>query len=117
MRLKRNYFQSTKGNYIGITTMVRKQGMRSNKKLILNQMDKTTYVVHIKALQFYLQKGMKLKQVHRGVKFKQRCWLKPWIDFNTEKGQVAKSDFEKDMFKLDEQRCLWQNDGECQKPH
>ena len=69
-------------------------------KLILNQMDKTNYVVHIKALQFYLQKVMKLKQVHRGVKFKQRCWLKPWIDFNTEKRKVAKSDFEKDMFKL-----------------
>ena len=33
-------------------------------------MDKTNYVVHIKALQFYLQKGMKIKQVHRGVKFK-----------------------------------------------
>ena len=61
-------------------------------KPILNQMDK--------ALQFYLQKGMKLKQVHRWVKFKQRCWLKPWIDFNTEKRKVAKSDFEKDMFKL-----------------
>ena len=26
-------------------------------------MDKTNYVVHIKALQFYLQKGMKIKQV------------------------------------------------------
>ena len=63
-------------------------------------MDKTNYVVHIKALQFYLQKGMNIKQVHRGVKFKQRCWLKPWIDFNTEKRKVAKSDFEKDMFKL-----------------
>ena len=54
-------------------------------KLILNQMDKTNYAVHIKALQFYLKKGMKLKQFHRRVKFKQRCWLKPWIDFNIEK--------------------------------
>ena len=69
-------------------------------KLILNQMNKTNYVVHIKALQYYLKKGMKLLKVHRGVKFKQRCWLKPWIDFNTEKRKEAKSDFEKDMFKL-----------------
>ena len=69
-------------------------------KLILNQMDKNNYVVHIKALQFYLKKGMKLKKVHSGVKFKQRCWLKPWIDFNTEKRKVAKSDLEKDMFKI-----------------
>ena len=29
-------------------------------KLILNQMDKNNYVVHIKALQFYMKKGMKL---------------------------------------------------------
>ena len=43
---------------------------------------------------------MKLTKVHKGVKFQQRCWLKPWIDFNTEKRKEAKSDFEKDMFKL-----------------
>jgi hypothetical protein len=62
-------------------------------KLVLNQMDKINYVVHIKALQFYPKKGMKLKKVHRGVKFQQRCWLKPWIDFNTGKRKEAKSDF------------------------
>ena len=69
-------------------------------KLILNQLDKANYVLHIKALQFYLKKGMRLTKVHRGVKFKQRCWLKPWTDFNTEKRKQVKSDFEKDMFKL-----------------
>ena len=69
-------------------------------KLILNVMDKEKYVVHIKALQYCLNKGMKLKQIHRVVKFKQRSWLKPWIDFNTGKRKEAKSDFEKDMFKL-----------------
>ena len=69
-------------------------------KLILSQKDKTNYVVHIEAFQFYLKKGMRLKAVHRGVKFKQRCCLKPWIDFNTGKRKEAKSDFEKDMFKL-----------------
>ena len=69
-------------------------------KLILNQQNKSNYVVHIKALQFYLKKGMKLIKVHKGVKFQQRQWLKPWIDFNTEKRKEAKSDFEKDMFKL-----------------
>ena len=69
-------------------------------KLILNQQNKSNYVVHIKALQFYLKKGMKLIKVHKGVKFQQRQWLKPWIDFNAEKRKEAKSDFEKDMFKL-----------------
>ena len=69
-------------------------------KLILNLKDKERYVVHIKSLRFYLEKGMKLKKVHRGVKFKQSAWLRPWIDFNTKKRKEAKSDFEKDMFKL-----------------
>ena len=68
-------------------------------KLILNQQDKKNYVVHLKALQVYIKKGMKLRKAH-GVKFQQRCWLKPWIDFNTENRKEAKSDFEKDMFKL-----------------
>ena len=69
-------------------------------KLILNLHDKEKYVVHIKTLRFYLEKGMILKKVHRAVKFKQRAWLKPWIDFNTNKRKEAKNDFEKDMFKL-----------------
>ena len=36
-------------------------------------------------LQFCLTKGMTLTKVHKGAKFKQRCWLKPWMGFNTEK--------------------------------
>ena len=69
-------------------------------KLILNIKDKDKYIVHIKTLQFYFNKGMKLKQVQRMVKFKQSAWLKAWIDFNTNKRKEAKSDFDKDMFKL-----------------
>ena len=60
---------------------------------------------------------MKLTKVHRGVKFKQRQWLKPWIDFNTEKRKEAKSDFEKDMLKLMNNAVLWKDNGECKKPH
>ena len=70
------------------------------KKLILNVMDKQNYVVHIKMLQYYLKKGMKLKSINRVVSFKQKAWLKPWIDYNTEKRKNATSDFEKDMYKL-----------------
>lgn len=69
-------------------------------KLILNLMDKENYAVHIRTLKFYLNKGMRLKSVNRMVKFKQRAWLTPWIEFNTNKRKEAKSDFEKDLFKL-----------------
>ena len=69
-------------------------------KLILNLKDKDRYVVHIRTLKFYLEKGMKVKQYHRKIKFQQRAWLKPYIDFNIDKRKVVKSDFEKDLFKL-----------------
>ena len=58
------------------------------KKLILNVMDKTFHVVHIRTLRYYLEMGLKLKQIHRTIKFKQSEWLKPWIDFNTTKKET-----------------------------
>lgn len=69
-------------------------------KLVLNVMNKSKYVLHISALKFYLQHGLKLKKVHRAISFTQSDFLKPFIEFNTEKRKQAKNDFEKDFFKL-----------------
>ena len=63
-------------------------------------MDKKKYVLHISALKFYLQHGLRLKKVHRAISFKQANFLKPFIEFNTEKRKNANNDFEKDLFKL-----------------
>ena len=41
-----------------------------------------------------------MKKVHRGIKFNQKAWLKPYIDKNTKIRQKAKNNFEKDFFKL-----------------
>ena len=70
------------------------------KKLILNLNDKSKYVVHIRTLQFYLKHGLKLKKIHRAIKFEQKEILKPYIEFNTEKRKNARNDFEMDIFKL-----------------
>ena len=69
-------------------------------KLILNVMDKQNYVLHIDILKFYLKQGLKIKKINRVIEFRHKQWLKPWIDFNTEKRKNATSDFEKDMYKL-----------------
>ena len=39
--------------------------------------DKEKYVIHISALKQVLNHGLKLKNVHRVIKFQQKAWLKP----------------------------------------
>ena len=53
------------------------------KKLVCNLHNKK-YVVHTKSLKQALNHKLKLKRVHRIIKFNQKAWLKPYIDMNTE---------------------------------
>ena len=46
-----------------------------------------------------LELGMKLKEIHKILEFKQKDWMKPYIDFNTEKRKEANNDADKDYFK------------------
>ena len=70
------------------------------EKLIPNLRDKTKYVIHYKNLMQCLKLGMKLKKIHRGIKFIESAWLKPYIDKNTNLRTQAKNNFEKDFYKL-----------------
>ena len=58
------------------------------------------YVVHYRNLRQYLELGMRLTAVHRGVSFYQSPWMEPYIRKNTELRKVAANSFEKDFFKL-----------------
>ena len=80
--------------------LVEGQTEDKTEKLLLTLRDKTRYVVHYKALQQYLRLGMKLKKIHKILKFEQRAWMEPYISLNTELRKRATSDFEKDFFKL-----------------
>ena len=53
------------------------------KKLVCNLRNKKKYVVHIRSLKQALNYGLKLKKVHRIIRFNQESWLKPYIDMNT----------------------------------
>ena len=70
------------------------------KKLIPNLRDKTKYIIHYKNLIQCLRAGMKLKKIHRGIKFVESKWMKPYIDKNTNLRAKAKNNFEKDYYKL-----------------
>ena len=68
------------------------------EKLMLTLDDKVKYTLHFKNLKLYLE--LILKKVHRGIKFNQLDFLKPYIKLNTDLRKRATNDFEKDLFKL-----------------
>ena len=70
------------------------------EKLVPNLNNKVRYVVEHNTLKLYLSKGLKITKIHRGYKFKEKTWLKPYIDLNTELRTKATTDFEKDLYKL-----------------
>ena len=70
------------------------------EKLLTNLHDKSEYAIHIRNLKQALNHGLILKKVHTVIKFNQKAWLKLYIDMNTKLRQKAKSNFEKDFFKL-----------------
>ena len=70
------------------------------KKLVCNLFNKKKYVAHINTFKQALNHGLKFKKIHRVIEFNQEAWLKPYINMNTELRKLAKSDFEKDLFKL-----------------
>ena len=69
------------------------------EKLICSIEDKKKYVIYIRALKQALNHGLKLKKVHRVIKFNQKVWLKPYTDMNTKLRTNTKNEFE-NIFKL-----------------
>ena len=58
-------------------------------KLVPNLMSKKNYVVHYRNLKYYLSQGWTLKKVHKILEFKQSPWMKPYIEFDTERRKEA----------------------------
>ena len=70
------------------------------QKLAVNLNDKTECIIHIKYLKQTLNYGLLLKNLHRIIKFKQKAWLKSYININTDLRKKSNNDFDKDFFKL-----------------
>ncbi|CAH3190752.1 unnamed protein product, partial [Porites lobata] len=70
------------------------------EKLICDFEPKKNYVVHYRNLRQYLEMGLRITAVHRGISFQQSPWMEPYIRKNTELRKTATNSFEKDFFKL-----------------
>ena len=73
------------------------------EKLICSIEDKERYVIHVRALNH----GLVLRKVHRIIQFKQKPWLKSYIDMNTELRKKAQNEFEKNFFNLMNNFVFW----------
>jgi len=73
---------------------------KTSRKLLLTQYNKEHYIVHYAVLKFYLAMGLTLDKVHRVVKYKQKSWLKEYINYNSEQRALSTNDFDKSFYKL-----------------
>ena len=75
-------------------------GKARSEKLILDQNNKTEYMVHYRMLKFYVKMGVKVTKIHRVIKFKQDYICRDYIQNNTNKRATAKTEAETDVRKL-----------------
>lgn len=73
---------------------------KTSRKLLLTHYNREHYIVHFAVLKFYLTMGLTLDKVHRVIKYKQKPWLKPYIDFNSQQRALSSNDFDKAFYKL-----------------
>ena len=79
---------------------VNQPNYKPTPKLVCDVTNKSKYMIHYKMFKFYLNQGMKVTKIHTICKFKQSPWLGNYIDHNTQKRTKAKTNFEKDLYKL-----------------
>ena len=61
-------------------------------KLVTTLEDKKEYVLHKSALKQVLNHGLILKKIHKVIEFKQRTWMKRYIDKNAKLRSESKND-------------------------
>lgn len=70
------------------------------KKLTATFNTRKNYLVHEKNLRLYLHLGMVLKKIHRGIRFIEKPFIEPYINFCMERRRQAKTTAESDNLKL-----------------
>ena len=86
--------------FSGYMNNINQPNYKPTSKLMCDVTNKSKFMIHYRMFKFYLNQGMKVTKIHTIYKFKQSPWLGKYIDHNTQKRTVAKTNFEKDLYKL-----------------
>ena len=95
-----------------------KIGAKNDKvpKLLNTQYPKLNYVTHVENLQFYLEKGLRLTKVHKILRFEQKCYIKPYIEFcMTQRNRDETTPDERNMWKLASNAIFGKTIQNCEK--
>ena len=77
-----------------------KRKIQSERKLVSTHRNKRNYIVHYRVLHFYLSMGLTLVGIHSVVKFKQRPFMREYINYNiSERGKYSADKSKSDYYK------------------
>ena len=94
VRMKQKQIQT----YSQLMNNVYQPNYKPTPKLVCDLTNKQKYMIHYRMFKFYTKMGMKVTHIHTIYRFKQSPWLAKYIDHNTQKRTVAKTNFEKDLY-------------------
>ena len=72
------------------------------EKLIPNLWGKKKYIAHHENLKLYLELGLKVKKIHRAIKFRENAWMRSYIELNTDLRTKGKKMIWKKIFQANE---------------
>ena len=78
---------------------VKQPNYKPAQKLVCDLTNEQKYIMHYKMFNFYINMGMKVTKIQTINCFKQHPWSK-YIDHNTQERTKAKTNFEKDPYKV-----------------
>ncbi|MEL7522373.1 MAG: DNA polymerase, partial [Cyanobacteria bacterium J06553_1] len=69
------------------------------QKLLLTHQPKQRYIVHSRALVYYVQRGLRITHCHRCIFFQQRAFMKDYVDYHTAQRSQATTASKKNLHK------------------
>ena len=78
-------------------------------KLIPHLYIHTNYVIHYRNLKYLEELGIRITKLHKTISFQQKTWMKPYIEFDSNRRKEAMNDFQRDLSKLSNNSIFGKN--------